>query len=130
MLFDEFKEGQKIAVVSNITVRELKKAPEEVKEKLSEIPEQNIEFVSLTDDAEELARKYIEARIVSPKYLLDAEHIAIASIERVHILLSWNFKHIVNINRIRGYNSINLKYGYPTLEIRTPREVLDDAKKI
>ena len=56
----------------------------------------------------------------------DAQHIAIATVARVDVLVSWNFKHIVNLQRIRGYNSVNLRYGYPMIEIRTPREVLPD----
>ena len=50
-------------------------------------------------------------------------HIALATINKVDILVSWNFKHIVNIGRIRGYNSVNLKLGFTTLEIRTPKEI-------
>jgi len=56
--------------------------------------------------------------------LVDAEHIAIATINRVDVLVSWNFRHIVNLQKIRGYNSVNLKYGYPLLEIRSPLEVI------
>ena len=56
----------------------------------------------------------------------DAQHIAIATVARVDVLVSWNFKHIVNLHRIHGYNSVNLRRGYPTLEIRAPREVLPD----
>lgn len=41
------------------------------------------------------------------------------------VLVSWNFKHIVNLKRIRGYNSVNLKLNYPMLEIRTPKEILE-----
>lgn len=49
----------------------------------------------------------------------------ILAVNRADILVSWNFKHIVNYKRIRLYNSVNLKYGYPVLEIRTPREVIE-----
>jgi hypothetical protein len=56
----------------------------------------------------------------------DAQHIAMASVARVDVLVSWNFKHIVNLQRIRGYNSVNLRQGYPMIEIRTPREVMSD----
>ena len=63
-------------------------------------------------------------------HLLDAEHIAIATVEKADIVLSWNFKHIVNIQKIKGFNSINLKEGYQLLEIRTPREVLLNEEKI
>jgi hypothetical protein len=58
----------------------------------------------------------------------DAQHIAIATVARVDALVSWNFKHIVNLNRIHGYNSVNLRRGYPMIEIRAPREVLPDEK--
>jgi len=56
----------------------------------------------------------------------DAQHIAIATVYRADVLVSWNFKHIVNLQRIHGYNSVNLRKGYPMIEIRTPREVLSD----
>jgi len=52
----------------------------------------------------------------------DSLHIALATINRADFLISWNFKHIVNVQRIRGYNSINIKNGYIQLEIRSPRE--------
>jgi hypothetical protein len=55
-----------------------------------------------------------------------ALHIALASVARVDVLVSWNFKHIVNLTRIHAYNAVNLKRGYPLLEIRTPREVVED----
>jgi len=70
--------------------------------------------------------KYPAAKVIGAGSLLDAQHIATATINRVDVLVSWNFKHIVNINRIHGYNSVNLRLGYPLLEIRTPREVAPD----
>jgi hypothetical protein len=71
-----------------------------------------------------LAQYYIKDGAVTEKYLVDAQHIAIATVYRVDVLVSWNFSHIVNLTRIRHYNSVNLKYGYLLLEIRSPREVL------
>jgi len=65
--------------------------------------------------------------VVAESSISDARHIAIASVERVDVLVSWNFKHIVNINRIHLLNSVNIKLGYPLLEIRSPREVLYEA---
>ena len=126
LLIDEFIMGKKIAVISNITLKELKQAPEKVREKLDEIPKENIEYVALSEEAEELAQKYIENGVISSSFLLDAEHIAIATVERIDIVASWNFKHIVNIKKIRGFNSVNIKEGYQILEIRTPMEVIDE----
>ena len=54
----------------------------------------------------------------------DAYHIAIATVNRVDVLLSWNFKHIVNWDKIRLFNAINMKNGYPSIDIRSPKELL------
>jgi hypothetical protein len=79
-----------------------------------------------TSEAEALAEAYLAAGVLAAKMRADAQHIAMASVARVDVLVSWNFKHIVNLQRIRGYNSVNLRQGYPMIEIRTPREVMSD----
>jgi hypothetical protein len=90
------------------------------------IPEGNREYVLLGEKAKGLALSYIEEGAANENYLIDAQHIAIATIERVDVLVSWNFKHIVNLNKIHLYNGVNLKKGYPLLEIRSPMEVLHE----
>ena len=124
-LIDKSRHGQIILIISNLTELELADAPQEIQDILDEIPEENIERVELSQEALNLARTYISEKVISESKLADAEHIAIATINRVDILVSWNFHHIVNLKRIRGYNSVNLKYEYPLLEIRSPSEVLD-----
>jgi len=123
-LIDKFKRGEMIVVISELTTLELKDAPQEVQNILKEIPERNIEYVELTEEAVNLAGKYITEGVIGRGKLVDAEHIAIATINRVDVLVSWNFRHIVNLQKIRGYNSVNLKYGYSLLEIRSPLEVI------
>jgi len=123
-LFDEFISGKKLIVVSDVVLFELEEAPEEVKAVLKRVPTDNIEYVSLDEESIALANAYLKEGVVTERSLSDARHIAIATVERVDILVSWNYKHIVNINRIRLLNSVNLKLGYPALEIRSPREVL------
>lgn len=66
----------------------------------------------------------ISVRVGCRKFHEDALHIAIATIHKVDVLVSWNFKHIVNLDRIKKYNGVNLKHGYMILEIRNPREIL------
>jgi len=83
----------------------------------------------LTEQATALAEQYINAGVVTPSQLVDAQHIAIATLNRVDALVSWNFKHIVNLQRIRGYNSVNLRLGHRLLEIRTPPEVLENGEQ-
>jgi predicted nucleic acid-binding protein len=123
-LFDDFRNGRIIAVVSDITLDELSGAPEKVQKNFETIPDENLEILSSDSETNDLAKMYLDEGIVSGKYFEDALHIAIATIYQVNVLASWNFKHIVNLDKIRMYNSVNLKYGYSIIEIRTPRELL------
>jgi hypothetical protein len=56
--------------------------------------------------------------------------VALASIGRSDVLVSWNFKHIVNLGRIRLFNAVNLEQGYGLVEIRTPKEVLYEQEEL
>ena len=56
----------------------------------------------------------------------DAVHIAMSTVNKIDVLVSWNFKHIVNLNRIHLFNSVNIKEGYNLLEIRSPMELLNE----
>jgi hypothetical protein len=125
-LMGYFVRGDFILVVSSLTVQELATAPAEVRAHLAEVPEAYIEILQLDAEARDLAEAYIAAGVITANMRADAQHIAIASVARVDVLVSWNFKHIVNLPRIHGYNSVNLRNGYPILEIRVPREVLSD----
>ncbi|MBI5741256.1 MAG: PIN domain protein [Nitrospirae bacterium] len=124
LLFEEFRSGIKIAVVSDLTLQELEDAPPDVRKILSDLPADAIEYVFLSDEAVELADTYIARGVVTEKHLIDTQHIAIATIAKVDILVSWNFKQIVNLDRIRKFNAVNLTKGYHLLEIRSPQEVL------
>lgn len=125
-LFDEFKTGEKIAVISDITLDEIENAKQEVRDLLKLIPEESKEYVLHDEEAEDLANAYLKEGALTKKFHEDALHIAIATINKVDVLVSWNFKHIVNLDRIKKYNSVNLKHGYMILEIRNPREVLKE----
>ena len=124
-LFDEFKTGKKIAVISDITLDELENARQEIRDLLKLIPEKAKEYVLNDWEAEELADAYLKEGAITKKFYEDALHIAIATINKVDVLVSWNFKHIVNLDRIKKYNGVNLKHGYTILEIRNPREILN-----
>jgi hypothetical protein len=123
-LFDEFKNGNKIAVISDITLDELELAPKKVQEVLKLVPTIYLEIVESNLETEQLANQYILKKAVSEKFFLDALHIAIATCFNVTVLSSWNFKHIVNLDRIIKYNSVNIEQGYKILEIRSPRDII------
>lgn len=124
-LFERVKLGKVVCVFSDLTETELLNAPENVKEHFKNLPKQNIERVIVTDEILALASKYVAEKVVGQTSLDDCVHIATATIYKVDILVSWNFKHIVNVYRIRGYNSINIRSNYQTLEIRSPKEILE-----
>jgi predicted nucleic acid-binding protein len=121
-LFGRIGKGEFIVLYSTITQEELENAPENVKHLVSSLRSDVTEFLAVTDEAVELASQYISEKVVGRTSFADCLHIALATINRADFLVSWNFKHIVNIDRIRGYNAINIKNGYKQLEIRSPRE--------
>ena len=128
-LIDAFKRGEIILVLSSLTSLEMQKAPAAVKAVLEEVPEAHREYIDMTEEATKLAQNYINAEVIGAANYVDAQHIAMATVGRVDVLVSWNFRHIVNLQRIHGYNSVNLRAGYPLLEIRSPEEVIDYEKE-
>jgi predicted nucleic acid-binding protein len=123
-LFKRFQSGEFKLLFSTATQEELNLAPERVKLLVNNFKVENTEFIEITDEAVELATKYIEEKVVGQTSYADCLHIAIATIYRADYLVSWNFKHIVNVQRIRGYNAINIKNGYKELEIHSPRDFM------
>ena len=123
-LINEFKIGMHRPVISEITEAEITKAPQKVQDILRDLIDYNCEILIETEESIELAQKYIEAEILSKNFENDARHIAVATINNVDIIVSWNFKHIVHFDKIRQFNSVNLREGYKAIEIYSPREVI------
>jgi hypothetical protein len=117
--------GSKLIMLSDLTAQELEFAREEIRNIIADIPETNRIDIVIDDEAIELAETYISEGALTNKSYNDALHIALATLNKADVLASWNFKHIVNLDRIRLYNSINLRLGYRIIEIRTPREILN-----
>ena len=90
------------------------------------LPKSQIERFVSTPESDSLAKQYIAEGVIDESSLADCKHIAIATLTNADVLVSWNFKHIVNDDRIRGYNGVNMKQGYPQINIRTPYEVIND----
>jgi hypothetical protein len=123
-LFEKFRNGEYKPIISSHVIVELENgAPDHVIENLKTI---DFEKYEITEEMFKLAEKYMERKIVSNKYYNDVLHIAIATILKVDVLVSWNFAHIVNLNRIKMFNQVNIEEGYNLLEIRSPREVIEN----
>lgn len=124
-LFERLDNNEVIFVVSDLLDLELINAPQQVREHLLKYSVDKFVRVELTEDAIELADAYIEGKVVGKTSLEDCRHIALATIHKVDVLASWNFKHIVNLDKIKGYNSVNLRLGYSMIEIRSPKDLVN-----
>ncbi len=124
-LFNRLENGEVIFTVSELLNLELINAPQKARELLYNYSADKFERVELTEEAIKLADKYIAEKVVGKTSVEDCRHIALATINKVDVLASWNFKHIVNLDRIKGYNSVNLRLGYQMIEIRSPKDLLN-----
>ena len=122
-LMKDFRLGNFKPVISEIVTAEVRPAPEEVRDKYTELEMWNPEFAELTDEVKVLAAAYMEREIVPPQYSNDGLHIALATGWETDIVTSWNFKHIVHFDKIRQFNAANRELGYKPIEIYSPREV-------
>lgn len=123
-LFQRLENNEVKFVISDLLDLELINAPSHVKELLFNYPADFFERVELTDEVLKLADTYIEEKVVGKSSIEDCRHIAMATIYKVDVLASWNFKHIVNLDKIKGYNSVNLRLGYAMIEIRSPKDLV------
>jgi len=123
-LFEMARRGEVVLLTSTILFTELEDAPPPVQDTLRSLPRSAIEDVAEGSESERLRDLYVEAGVVGESSLDDAHHVALAVVSRADVIVSWNFKHIVNLSRIRGYNAVNIREGYSPVEIRTPKEVI------
>ena len=124
-LWSHFVDGRHTLVLSAHTVRELQGAPDAVRARVLEVPDENQLALADSQEAADLADAYIARGVVGPGSQADALHVALATVGRVDVLVSWNFRHIVNLGRIHLFHSVNIERGYSVLEIRSPTEVLE-----
>ena len=104
---------------------EISRAPDNVQATFDAV-RADAEVLETTEEAENLAEAYMSAEVVPAASRVDALHVALASVARADIVVSWNFKHIVQLRRIHAFHAVNLVHGYPLIEIRSPLEVIDD----
>lgn len=124
-LFARIGEGKLRAVISTVVEEELAGAPLPVQEFARRC---RFEVLQETPESIELAQTYIREDAATENLLADCRHVAIAAVAHVDLMVSWNFKHIVQFDRIRAFNAVNLKRGYGLLDILSPLEVSNYGK--
>ena len=120
------RKGKCVLLLSEIVVAELDKSPAAVQNILLSLPKESLEKVELTDEILELRNEYMKAKILGTKWIDDATHVAAATVARADAIVSWNFKHIVRLDKMKAYNQVNLMNGFGILTIISPKEVLID----
>jgi hypothetical protein len=123
--FTAVRSGAFTIFVSEALVVEVSNAPEIVQATF-EAHRGHMEALETTAEAAALAEAYLAAKVVPSASRVDALHVALASVAAADALVSWNFKHLVQLRRIRGFHAVNVLRGYPLIEIRSPLEVIDD----
>ena len=123
-LWEEIKKGEYLVAISEVVISEIDDCPEPKKTALQQyLNELKYEKIVLNGDIVELANSYIAQKILPAKCLEDALHIAAATIHGCHAIISWNFKHIVNLKTFFGVNGVNKLFGYGEMFIAPPNEI-------
>ena len=123
-LIEMARRGELALVLSDLLFQELEDAPPDVVAVLADLSPDAYVLVSTTDEAELLRQQYMAAKILPPASEDDALHVAIATVCKADLIVSWNFKHFVHVEKIRQFNAVNLVEGYQSIDIRSPREVV------
>ncbi|HEX8391593.1 MAG TPA: hypothetical protein VF665_04470 [Longimicrobium sp.] len=123
-LFDAFRAGRFVPVLSSVVGAEIREAPYGVRAHFAELVSLGADILQVSPQVISLAETYQQRGILTPKSYDDGLHIALATVAAVDVLVSWNFKHIVHYQKVRRFNSVNRELGYEPLQIQTPREVL------
>jgi len=126
--FAEAAEGRHIVLLSDVTLGELRDAPERVQEFAASLPEEAIEEFEFTPEMAELRDAYLAANVLGARWADDAAHVASATVARSDVIVSWSFRHMVKWEKIRGFSAVNLSLGYPLVTIFGPREVISDEE--
>lgn len=122
-LMRDFRAGRLIPVLSDVTAAEVGDAPEQVRDLHQEMLGFAGAVLPVTAEMLALVARYEANGILAARFRADMQHMALATIAAVDALVSWNFRHIVRLEKIRLFNEVNVQSGYQALNIRSPREV-------
>lgn len=125
-LFTEIQTGKYQAFTSVYAMQELMKAPENKAQKMiGLISEFDIKILDASEESDTVAEQYQKNGIIPPKSIVDAQHIAVASVNDIDMIFSLNFRHIVRKKTVLMTGLINANHGYRPVEIHSPMEVVD-----
>jgi hypothetical protein len=126
--FSLVHKGEYVVLACDVMLDELEDAPDAVRQVYDALPKDAVEQIEVGEEARLLAAAYLEAGVLGSASEADALQVAVATVAGADLILSWNFRHIVNFSRIRGFNSVNMRSGYRTMSILSPLEVVDESE--
>ena len=90
---------------------------------LKQLGDERVTVVEVDDRVRYLAKTYVERGVLGSRQIGDAIQVAAPTVGGAHVILSWNFKHIVNYARISRFNEISAELGHVAIEVRSPLEI-------
>ena len=118
-----FLQGRAVLLSSELLEREIVSAPAAVRDLFLSIPNAAVQKVSISAEVDDLAHAYVRAGVIGKRWLGDCQHVAAATVARADAIVSWNFRHILRLDRIKGYNQVNVLSGYGQITVVSPKEV-------
>ena len=129
-VWERIKAGQYDVFISDVVLRELADCKDEAKRDLliGHLAEIKYNLIAVDDDIAKLAEKIVTKGVLKQKNIDDCQHIAAAILSDCDIIVSWNFKHIVNVKTIRGIKVITTVEGFKDLLIYQPTALLNEEE--
>lgn len=123
LLWQQAEAGHWRLVTSIVAEAEIKNAPPNVRKLFADTFDAS-NILDTSAEIEELAEAYMQAAVVPPRFADDALHVAMATVHGIRLIVSWNFKHLVNVRREDGFNAVNVLRGWPIVRIVSPKEII------
>jgi len=126
--FENLRAGIYEIYSSVVVIREIENADEATMTRLASLMNQYAPILlELNEEIDAMADIYLDAGIVPLKKRDDALHIAVSTFHEMDALISWNYKHLANLNKKEKVRAVNILHGYlKELEMITPLEVIGD----
>lgn len=129
--FENFIKKEKYhTYISEFVIAEIEDTRSEEKRKklFNTLNKYPIDILQITNrtEVDELAQKYIDAEIIPKNKVMDALHIAVCTVYGISVLVSWNYRHLANINKEHKVKIVNYQNNYfNDIRIITPFELID-----
>jgi hypothetical protein len=122
-LLQDFRQGIFKPVISTLLQDQIADASGEVQEAMLDLVQCKPKIIVVSEKAETLADVYLDRKILRPEFRADTLHVALATLEEVDILVSWNYRNILHLSQLRKFIEVNLELGLKPIQIRSPRVI-------